>query len=899
MIGGLLVRRHGRATILGAAVVLLLFVALISAAAPPVSGDPVPGSQGIDTSLPATDSAVTVHGRGKYANLAVTVNQTKQLVNQTISVDWTGGDPTIQSPNRFAGNYLQIMQCWGNDDGTVAGNPGPPPEQCVQGATDAVYGGASSVLFPSASLATTRIMSVRNWANFDQTAGVFDSRTGYVWRPFRAVDGTEVGVHLDPTFNPQLQGGNYWQNPYFDVVTTNEIAGGKTGPNGTGSELFQVNTGVESSGLGCGQMLVPAGGGAARMPQCWLVVVPRGTPAEEDAGTPFESSASQYGVMTSPLSTAAWANRIAIPLDFNPVDSPCSINAQDRRIVGSELAVGAVTSWQPKLCTTPGNPPYSYGTLTDAAARQQISSTVPGAPGMAVTSAPLPASQVSASDPAVYAPVTLSGVAIGFNVERNPLTSAPKEEQDLFGVRVADINLTPRLVAKLLTQSYRLQTQIKVPTSPYEWAKDNPTDLSKDPDFLQFNPEFNLLQINSQKDFGGLLFPAGNSDLAQRVWAWILADPEAKAWLDGAPDPWGMKVNPVYATTAAANVTGVAFGDPTPDSFPKADPFCYQGPKTGADGTIVPPPLCGTDWLPFTQSLSDGARLTRAGTDGARTSLNPFAISTDQVWTKDIPQFIGARAVLAVTDTSSAFQYGLQTAHLSRAGDDAGSRTFIAPDDKGLTAGVAVMTPSSSDPSVLVPDPTAASTTAYPLTMFTYAAVKPAGLDAAARTDYANFLQYAAGPGQQPGLDYGQLPMGYAPLPAALAAQTAQAATAIRDYQPPPETTVSGTTSSGSSVTPSGSGSYPSSSSATGASGSTGATTPSAATETAAAAPPATPADTPAKQSAGVLTPIVALARNRYFFLVLAVVALASALAALEITKRPRRPAGPQSGGST
>ena len=29
--------------------------------------------------------------------------------------------------------------------------------------------------------------------------------------------------------------------------------------------------------------------------------------------------------------------------------------------------------------------------------------------------------------------------------------------------------------------------------------------------------------------------PDGNSDAAQQVWEWILADPEAKAWLDGSP----------------------------------------------------------------------------------------------------------------------------------------------------------------------------------------------------------------------------------------------------------------------------------------------------------------------------------------------------------------------------
>jgi hypothetical protein len=90
--------------------------------------------------LALTDSQVTVSGRGEFDDLRVTVNQTEDLVNQAISVTWTGGTPTRTGATPFDGHYLQLMQCWGDDDGTHPDNPGPPPEQCVQGATDAVYG---------------------------------------------------------------------------------------------------------------------------------------------------------------------------------------------------------------------------------------------------------------------------------------------------------------------------------------------------------------------------------------------------------------------------------------------------------------------------------------------------------------------------------------------------------------------------------------------------------------------------------------------------------------------------------------------------------------------------------------------------------------------------------------
>src|SRR5688572_29940152 len=70
----------------------LLAVMVVTFVASPSSGAaPVPGSAGTDTSLPATDSQVTVAGRGPFADLRITVNQTKSLANQAISVTWTGG----------------------------------------------------------------------------------------------------------------------------------------------------------------------------------------------------------------------------------------------------------------------------------------------------------------------------------------------------------------------------------------------------------------------------------------------------------------------------------------------------------------------------------------------------------------------------------------------------------------------------------------------------------------------------------------------------------------------------------------------------------------------------------------------------------------------------------------
>lgn len=897
------------------ALLVMLGVAVTAAIAIPSGGATLAGSAGTDTSLPRTDSQVTVHGRDQFANLKITVNQTKHLLNQAISVTWTGGQPTSSGAGgRFFENYLQIMQCWGDDDGTNPANPGPPPEQCVQGATNATFGGATSGIFPSGSFAPERLISRTTWTNYDSSTGVVEDGGVNVWRPFKAVDGTVIGVPKDPHFDPAIIGGNYWLNTYFNIVTTNEIAGARTGPNGTGAELFQINTGVESSGLGCGQAVQPVPGGAPKVPRCWLVVVPRGSAVAEDAGTPFSDTAAESGVMTSPLAPAAWRNRIAVPLDFNAVDSPCPLAAQQRRISGSELPVPAVSSWQPTLCSMPGLDPYAYGTVGDSQARAQLMSKVPGTPGMAVVSAPLDASTVDADHPVVYAPLTLSGVVIGFNLERNPLPTAERSAQDLSGVRVAQLNLTPRLIAKLLTQSYTSQVTIKK-APPYPWLIKNPAHMGEDPDFLRFNPEFAELQVASGKNFGGFVMPSVTSDAARQVWSYVLADPEAKAWLDGAPDAWGMKVNPVYATKAAANSTGAAFASPAPETFPKSDPYCYQGPNTGVNASIVPPPLCGTDWLPFVGSFHDAAQRTRQADDGAKIVENPFAVSADQVYQRDTPQVIGSRAMLSITDSASAFQYGVQVARLSRAGDDGSGRTFVAPDPVGLTAGVTAMQKSKSDPAVLVPDPTTKAPSAYPLTALAYAAVIPSTLDATARRQYAAFVAYAAGAGQTPGLLLGQLPPGYAPLPSALRDQAAAAAkkiaanpttstpgvpttlaaapAVVATGKPPPAST------SSSGPPRVASRSAPSSLSYVAETGLPAApATQAAPSEPVLSAPPvASPSavsssvstPSPPPVLARALTPAVAVPNTRLVLPTLIGLALLTALGALEITKRPRR----------
>jgi hypothetical protein len=886
------------------------------------NGDP--GSQGTDVALPDTESKVTVRGRGEFSDLAITVNQTKNLVSQAVSITWTGGTPTLAGPSRFAQHYLQIMQCWGDPDGSVPDNPGPPPEQCVFGGVTGVPQGIPGGVFPPGSATTERILATTRWPNYEtdfKTVGWTDPETGLVWRPFRAVNGEEVPRLKSPSYSPSVEGSVFWLNKFFDFVKTNEIVAAQTTPDGSGSELFQVDDGARSGGLGCGLSVQAQPDGSRKVPRCWIVIVPRGSALAENVGTPDEGSTT-VGVNTSPLAPRPWSNRIAIEIEFNPLDSPCDIRKPQRRMSGSELAVPAVVSWQPVLCSGGELPPYGFGAISDAQARLQLTN---GTIGMAVVSRPINPSTVDPANPLVYAPLTLSGLAIGLNYERQARIDTPPDVLEdlrlIEGVRVADINLTPRLVAKLLTQSYGQAVSI-YERPDYEWLQANPEHLADDPDFLRFNPEFELLQPGRRRTFASLQIPIGNSDAARQVWEWILADDEAKRWLDGEADEWDMKVNPEFSTNAEVNPSGVGFGDTPPTGFPKLDRFCFQAAENPATG-VTPPPLCTLDWTPYAQNLDETAERVRLGNDAPRIVENPFAAVPNEVWVREAAQPIGERSLAALTDLVSAQRYGLQVARLSRADDNGPDREFVPATSETVTAALAAMTPGV-EPRVLEPTPTPPPG-AYPLSTLTYAVTSPLRLDDDARREYAAFVSYAAGAGQEPGLELGQLPLGYVPLTPALREQATEAAEQILTLQPPPppESTTTTTVAPVPTTTPtSGSASAPivrpttpssSGRPASGGSGSSSSRAPTATPTPVTSVPPApetsaAPVDTAPTSAPATSVPDEGLAPppstlppttpgqsagvTRFAVPMLGGVALLSALGALELTKRPRRRRG-------
>ena len=890
-------RRAFSITALVAASVTAL-ISLSGAASSTTPADQFIGAAGTDTNLPPTASAVTVHGSGPFSQLAVTVNQTANLVNQAISISWSGGAPTDSALGTFGGqffdNYLQIMQCW-----SPPGAASPDPSQCE-------FGGRQE---PNPSWApgfSDRTPWMANSREVDNAfpagatpAGYYQSPGGqYLWEPFSAVDGTLVQVSANPNAIPSSAGnpGNgvkYWLNDWFNYNNTNEIPNGLTRPDGTGAALFTVDTAFEAPGLGCGGETYPSNGGSV-VPQCWLVIVPRGAPSLENA--PGDNG---IGVNTSPLLPGPWSRRIQIPLGFNPISSACSLGRTATRLIGSELAAGAFASWQPKLCEVPNLPPYTFASLSDGDARQQL---VSGTTSMAVVTRPLASSDTSNLGSTVYAPISLSGAVIGFNIQRSVDAAQPAGEQILDGVHVTHINLTPRLVAKVLTESYRgtfpgLTAYNAVyganyPPFGYDWLKPNPISLFSDPDFLQYNPEFTLLNATASHGGVNLVVEEPRSDTAYEVWRWILSDPAAQAWLAGKADPWGMNVNPYYSSDPNVNTTGSTFGSPIPESYPKSDPFCYQDPVNIISGTNqLAAPLCIQDHYPYAISMLSAAAETRSTNIGARTSN-----FDGHVYGADGPEGDGVNDVMmSITDSPSAAQYGLQTASLSAGGDDGSNPNFVTPDSGSFTAAVPTMQPSGV---AGVLQPNVAKSGTYPLALLAYAAAIPAAIPSDQRPYYGALLRYAAGPGQEPGQQFGQLPPGYAPLPDSFRAQALQAAAQIEANPQSPGTTTAptgstnGANSNHSGTSPSvgtvGAG-FGSSSSGTGGTSNSGAATGGSGSQSASKA--VTPFQSRSSRStSGVLAPAA-----RYLFLSSLAVGVLCAFVARWVQVWRRRRAYPAS----
>lgn len=734
-------------------------------------------------------------------SVTMTISQTKNLRSrQSVDVTWKGAHPTgnmTLDPNSPLGTNDEfpfvLLQCRGTDSSSAPVSEQLSPETCwTQTGTSERFSQTPATAFPAWRVdryAATRERTFHVNDPSSLPAGC-DPYTGYATRrvPFVSVAGT--------TYYPD--GASCMAQPPEGLVVDNASQPGNTTYgitrlDGNGDTKFTMWSTQDNSSLGCSDTVkcalvaVPVLGiscdvGATSLPAADRAPAAKTAAVTKDCmstGAYLPGQAS-YGVppalsVTGRLWWAAsnWRNRITVPLTFAPADNICDLLSSKEPVdlYGSELMTQAMTQWRPAFCLDAKRTPFRHIQVGEPQAANLLDQSSIEA---GLVSYP---PQGGFTRPVVNAPVAFSGFGISYAID------------DAEGGSYKKLRMTPRLIAKLLTMSYPGERFVQ---EEYAALHANPLEMSLDPEFQALNPGIKK-GVNNYVSASTILSLSSDSDVMRSLTAYLNADKETRAWLDGEPDPWGMKVNPSYAKIALPVQTW-----PQLDVF---EPKNYYG--TGLNPCLQSSPA---PFLPLIASPTIRmSNITFAMQFANATSQvicdQPIIGSTEGLKLKaGGRQNPGFRFVLGLTSLADSARYALDTAALqttvaagapAKFTNDAG-RTFISPTDSGLRSAAQLLTPNVKagiwDLPVARIVTQDAAKAAYPGAMVVYAAVPTLGLPAADAKTYSALLRWVATTGQTPGTTNGTLPPGYLPLTAAnglqsLASYTALAATAVADQK--------------------------------------------------------------------------------------------------------------------
>ncbi len=596
------------------------------------------------------------------------------------------------------------------------------------------------------------------------------------WVPFVGIDGTTYNYGNNSCAGLPPEDYNY--DSSAQVVPPNATFGQTTSA-GTGSVKFDVWTEAENASLGCSSTV-----------KCTLEVIPivglscdpnglspvSAPLPPEDIASPSdlprvtadcESTGSYNPGDLATISNSAslgvsgalwwsesnWRNRFTVPLDFAPVSHACDVVSAGAPVdvYGSELMTEATTQWAPQFCSDPSLFKLTHVQTSEPLARTLLTDPTSGVHAAFGSQSP-PGGFTTAT---VQAPVAVTGFSISYNID------------DVKGRSVTNLRLTPRLLAKLLTESYPADDFNRFKSGQFPYLGSNPINISDDPEFQALNP--GISARNGTPGAATLVALATESDVTYALTSYINADPEAHAWLGGQPDPWGMVVNPAYKTDKLTlPITRWPLSDTTAPDFSGQVACQSQDPSP---------------WLPLvaspTPNLAATAVAVQFSSAPSKTACKPVAdIQNAPVqWASPGRSVPGQRFVIGVTSLGEAAHYDLQAAALQSQAtvsnpnakfSDGTGRVFVSPDDAGLEAAAAAFTKNAATNTWTVPYDvlrnSSAGKNAYPGTMMVFADVPTSGLTTSDASDYAKLLRFAVGPGQTPGSGNGQLPAGYLPM---------------------------------------------------------------------------------------------------------------------------------------
>ncbi|MFF2352045.1 hypothetical protein ACFVVL_19980 [Kitasatospora sp. NPDC058115] len=637
------------------------------------------------------------------------------------------------------------------------------------------YGAKGKVTVSSTTNLTNEVVHV-SWEGFTPTVDPFgnpvkfvklNSSTGQELYPVRIYqcrgkNPTVQDCYGSTKFNQDPSKGFLQPAPPPGTITPEFPFNGAvrvTGPDGRGEADIEVWTSQESQSLNCDanhpcSLVVEAnyGGDSLGWTDENLKINCKDHSLDNPAISGFFAMASESVFAMNgaendtwnPGEACAWENRTVIPLEFAPTAGDCEATAIDLTVGGLAMANRAMQQWRAGLCQ--GSAPLGVDYVSNTGEPQaRANFRDKKGPDVALTA--LPESE-PATRPYVYAPLATSAISVAFRVD-DVVNSG----------QIKNLNLTPRLLAKMLTQSYAMAKGVTIDS-----VAGNPVCIFEDPDFLG---------INQLDPAGGQRFPkctdqswladsapivlGGTTDLIYQLTSWIAADPEAAAFLRGEPDQWGMHLNTFYRpqpTFPGYPVNAIRIQD-------------YSGPNQWKSYEINP----------LNNGLAQVARnllmnkptcqLPDADVDGKHPSCPPVDP--------------GRRGLFAIMDSGQAKAYGMSEAALR---NPAGH--FVTPTLDTLRTALDTMPTEAASGTQRLPygvegTDFSKAAQAYPLAVVQYAMMPTGGLSAQKAKAASDFLRRVTDPaeGQRYGNEPGHLTAGFLALTDAQRTQAQSAVTHV------------------------------------------------------------------------------------------------------------------------
>ncbi len=676
-------------------------------------------------------------------DVSVNVDHTKNLRGrERVHIDWSGARPSAgRAADPFGENGLSqeypvvILQCRGLDDPSLSPAKQLSPKTCW-----------TSTRQQRSQTATTRQAIWRHDlyatdADKAQKSGLdpFPSSTTCTdvasfsthLTPFEAANGKVYPACSGETMPPEAAVGAAF--PPAEISAFTDLQG-------NGSANFEVRSNTENESLGCTDKVA-----------CSIVVIPimglscADTDSEcrkNGRMAPGSSNFANEGVdaAVSPVywwSESNWRNRISVPLTFGLPPDACDV--LDKRaptaFYGSELMSQAALQWSPAYCLRKDRFKFQHNRLPDAAAFVLMEK------GEAAAAFVSGNRERTTQDPVGYAPTAVTGFEVSYIVDK----------PDNAG-EVTNLKLNARLLAKLLTQSYPGSSL----GQQHPGMADNPLSINLDPEFKALNPGLDTI---SREAAATVLSLSESSDVIKTISEYMANDPEAKAFIAGDADPWGMTINPTYKDLQLPI-----------DEWPLLDTFvpttsleCQQQNPAAYLGQIAAPV---NSLRKIAEAVLDAWPNVQTKCDRASSS-DPFKVGrVDR-------QGIGSRLMLGITSMGDAERFGLHAASLqtkSTVGvtakfSSAAGRMFVGPTNAAVDMAIKSAKPTTASQAFTISQADLRkSPTAYPGTMIVYTAARLSGMSKADASKVASFIRISTSEGQKRGSGNGQLPDGYAPI---------------------------------------------------------------------------------------------------------------------------------------